>query len=287
VGILYGGDEKMKKRGLFKNILLYIVVNIIALIMLLPFFWMVSTSLKPNEQVYLIPPKWIPNPIVWSNYPRAFSFAPFGLFIKNSLIIAVICVVGVVFSSSLAGYSFAKLRWPGRDLIFFVLLSTMMLPGQVTMIPIFILFKKFGWINTFYPLTVPTFFGGGAFNIFLMRQFFLTIPYELDEAARIDGASFFKIYTNIELPLSIPVITAISIFTFIGSWNDFMGPLIYLNDASKYTIQLGLRMFQADFSSDWSALMAMSIVTALPCIILFFVAQRYFIQGIVLTGLKE
>jgi ABC-type glycerol-3-phosphate transport system permease component len=196
-------------------------------------------------------------------------------------------VVGVVFSSSLAGYSFAKLRWPGRDLIFFVLLSTMMLPGQVTMIPIFILFKKFGWINTFYPLTVPTFFGGGAFNIFLMRQFFLTIPYELDEAARIDGASFFKIYTNIELPLSIPVITAISIFTFIGSWNDFMGPLIYLNDASKYTIQLGLRMFQADFSSDWSALMAMSIVTALPCIILFFVAQRYFIQGIVLTGLKE
>jgi len=277
----------MKKRGLFKNILLYIVVNMIALIMLLPFFWMVSTSLKPNEQVYLIPPKWIPNPIVWSNYPRAFSFAPFGLFIKNSLIIAVICVVGVVFSSSLAGYSFAKLRWPGRDLIFFVLLSTMMLPGQVTMIPIFILFKKFGWINTFYPLTVPTFFGGGAFNIFLMRQFFLTIPYELDEAARIDGASFFKIYTNIELPLSIPVITAISIFTFIGSWNDFMGPLIYLNDASKYTIQLGLRMFQADFSSDWSALMAMSIVTALPCIILFFVAQRYFIQGIVLTGLKE
>ena len=277
----------MRKRGLFKNILLYIVVNIIALIMLLPFFWMVSTSLKPNEQVYLIPPKWIPNPIVWSNYPRAFSFAPFGLFIKNSLIIAVICVVGVVFSSSLAGYSFAKLRWPGRDLIFFVLLSTMMLPGQVTMIPIFILFKKFGWINTFYPLTVPTFFGGGAFNIFLMRQFFLTIPYELDEAARIDGASFFKIYTSIELPLSIPVITAISIFTFIGSWNDFMGPLIYLNDVSKYTIQLGLRMFQADFSSDWSALMAMSIVTALPCIILFFVAQRYFIQGIVLTGLKE
>jgi len=277
----------MKKKGLFKNILLYTAVNIIALIMLLPFFWMVSTSLKPNEQVYLIPPKWIPNPIVWSNYPRAFSFAPFGLFIKNSLIIAVICVVGVVFSSSLAGYSFAKLRWPGRDLIFFILLSTMMLPGQVTMIPIFILFRKFGWINTFYPLTVPTFFGGGAFNIFLMRQFFLTIPYELDEAARIDGASFFKIYTSIELPLSIPVITAISIFTFIGAWNDFMGPLIYLNDSSKYTIQLGLRMFQADFSADWSALMAMSIVTALPCIILFFVAQRYFIQGIVLTGLKE
>jgi ABC-type glycerol-3-phosphate transport system permease component len=155
------------------------------------------------------------------------------------------------------------------------------------MIPIFILFKKFGWINTFYPLTVPAFFGGGAFNIFLMRQFFLTIPYELDEAARIDGASFFKIYTNIELPLAIPVITAISIFTFIEAWNEFMGPLIYLNDSSKYTIQLGLRMFQADFQSDWSALMAMSIVTALPCIILFFVAQRYFIQGIVLTGLKE
>lgn len=277
----------MKRKGFFKSLILYTVVNIIAIIMLLPFFWMVSTSLKPNEQVYLIPPKWIPNPIVWSNYPRAFSFAPFGLFIKNSLIIAIICVVGVVFSSSLAGYSFAKLRWPGRDIIFFILLSTMMLPGQVTMIPIFILFKKFGWINTFYPLTVPTFFGGGAFNIFLMRQFFLTIPYELDEAARIDGASFFRIYTSIELPLSIPVITAISIFTFIGAWNDFMGPLIYLNDSSKYTIQLGLRMFQADFSADWSALMAMSIVTALPCIILFFVAQRYFIQGIVLTGLKE
>lgn len=277
----------MKRKGFFKSLILYTVVNIIAIVMLLPFFWMVSTSLKPNEQVYLIPPKWIPNPIVWSNYPRAFSFAPFGLFIKNSLIIAIICVVGVVFSSSLAGYSFAKLRWPGRDIIFFILLSTMMLPGQVTMIPIFILFKKFGWINTFYPLTVPTFFGGGAFNIFLMRQFFLTIPYELDEAARIDGASFFRIYTSIELPLSIPVITAISIFTFIGAWNDFMGPLIYLNDSSKYTIQLGLRMFQADFSADWSALMAMSIVTALPCIILFFVAQRYFIQGIVLTGLKE
>jgi ABC-type glycerol-3-phosphate transport system permease component len=277
----------MRKRGFFNKVIIYIIANVVAFIMLLPFFWMVSTSLKPNEQVYLIPPKWVPNPIVWSNYPRAFSFAPFGLYIKNSLIIAIVCVVGVVFSSSLAGYSFAKLRWPGRDITFFILLSTMMLPGQVTMIPIFILFKKFGWINTFYPLTVPAFFGGGAFNIFLMRQFFLTIPYELDEAARIDGASFFKIYTNIELPLAIPVITAISIFTFIGAWNEFMGPLIYLNDSSKYTIQLGLRMFQADFQSDWSALMAMSIVTALPCIILFFVAQRYFIQGIVLTGLKE
>lgn len=277
----------MRRKGILKSIILYTIVNIIAIVMLLPFFWMISTSLKPNEQVYLIPPKWIPNPIVWSNYPRAFSFAPFGLFIKNSFIISMICVVGVIFSSSLAGYSFAKLRWPGRDLVFFILLSTMMLPGQVTMIPIFILFKKFSWINTFYPLTVPTFFGGGAFNIFLMRQFFLTIPYELDEAARIDGASFFKIYASIELPLSIPVITAISIFTFIGAWNDFMGPLIYLNDSSKYTIQLGLRMFQADFSADWSALMAMSLVTALPCIILFFVAQRYFIQGIVLTGLKE
>jgi len=279
--------KKMKAKGLLKSILLYLTVNILAFVMLLPLFWMISTSLKPNEQVYLIPPKWIPNPIMWSNYPRAFSFAPFGLFIKNSIIITAICVVGVVFSSSLAGYSFAKLRWPGRDIIFFILLGTMMLPGQVTMIPIFILFKKLGWINTFYPLTVPSFFGGGAFNIFLMRQFFLTIPYELDEAARIDGASFFKIYTNIELPLSIPVVTAISIFTFIGSWNEFMGPLIYLNDSSKYTIQLGLRMFQADFSADWSALMAMSIVAALPCIILFFIAQRYFIQGIVLTGLKE
>ncbi|HHV81350.1 MAG: carbohydrate ABC transporter permease [Dictyoglomi bacterium] len=277
----------MKAKGLLKSVLLYLTVNILAFVMLLPLFWMISTSLKPNEQVYLIPPKWIPNPIMWSNYPRAFSFAPFGLFIKNSVIITVICVVGVVFSSSLAGYSFAKLRWPGRDIIFFILLGTMMLPGQVTMIPIFILFKKLGWINTFYPLTVPSFFGGGAFNIFLMRQFFLTIPYELDEAARIDGASFFKIYTNIELPLSIPVVTAISIFTFIGSWNEFMGPLIYLNDSSKYTIQLGLRMFQADFSADWSALMAMSIVAALPCIVLFFIAQRYFIQGIVLTGLKE
>lgn len=277
----------MRWKNPLKKLIIYLIVNILAFVMLMPLFWMISTSLKPNEQVYLIPPKWIPNPIVWSNYPRAFSFAPFGLFIKNSTIIAVVCVVGVVFSSSLAGFSFAKLRWPGRDLLFFILLSTMMLPGQVTMIPIFILFKKFGWINTFYPLTIPSFFGGGAFNIFLMRQFFLTIPYELDEAARIDGASFFKIYTTIELPLSKPVITAISIFTFIAAWNEFMGPLIYLNDSSKYTIQLGLRMFQADFSADWSALMAMSIVTALPCIILFFVAQRYFIQGIVLTGLKE
>lgn len=277
----------MKRKDLLKRSMIYLVVNILAFVMLMPLFWMISTSLKPNEQVYLIPPKWIPNPIVWSNYPRAFSFAPFGLFIKNSTIIAVVCVIGVVFSSSLAGFSFAKLRWPGRDLLFFILLSTMMLPGQVTMIPIFIFFKKLGWINTFYPLTVPSFFGGGAFNIFLMRQFFLTIPYELDEAARIDGASFFKIYSAIELPLSKPVITAISIFTFIGAWNEFMGPLIYLNDSSKYTIQLGLRMFQADFSADWSALMAMSIVAALPCIILFFVAQRYFIQGIVLTGLKE
>ncbi|MBI2942160.1 MAG: carbohydrate ABC transporter permease [Chloroflexi bacterium] len=252
--------------------------------MLVPLYWLIASSLKERGQVFVVPPIWIPDPIVWENYPRAFSVLPFGMFLRNSLTIVVLNLIGVLLTSSMAAFGFSRMRFPLRNLWFALIISTMMLPGVVTLIPTFIVFKSLNWVNTFLPLIVPTFFGGGAFNIFLFRQFFLTIPYEMDEAARIDGASSFRVYWQIILPLSGPVLASVGIFNVVWNWNDFLHPLIYLHGEERLTVAVGLRLFQGMYWQDWSLMMAASTVMLLPMLVLFFVAQRYFVQGVTVTG---
>jgi multiple sugar transport system permease protein len=251
----------------------------------LPFYWLVSTALKPDTQIFAMPPVWVPHPAKWENFPKALQYIPFGLYTWNTLKICVLNVVGTVLSCSLVAYSLAKIRWRGRDLVFLSLIATMILPGQVTMIPTFAIFKALGWIGTSLPLIVPSFFGS-AFNIFLLRQFFMTIPAELSDAARIDGCTEFGIYRMVLLPLAKPALATVALFTFIGSWNDFLGPLLYLNDERSYTLSLGLQRFVSQHGAEWSMLMAASTVMTLPIIVVFFLAQRTFIEGVTLTGIK-
>mgnify|MGYP002350012224 FL=1 len=249
-----------------------------------PFVWMIMTSLKSNQE--MIRSNFFPTEIHMENYKKALTVMPFGRYTINTLIITGINMIGTVLSSSLVAYAFARLRFKGRDIWFVVMLATMMLPGQVTQIPLFILYKKLGWLNTYLPLVAGSFFGGGAFNIFLLRQFFKTLPNELAEAARIDGCSEIKIFGSVMMPLCKPALATIAIFTFMGSWNDFFSPLIYLTDPKLYTIALGLRAFQGYSGVQWNLLMAASITTAIPTLVLFFCFQNYFVQGITLTGVK-
>jgi multiple sugar transport system permease protein len=257
-----------------------------ALVMIVPFLWLVSTSLKEQRQIFMYPPQWIPNPLRWQNYPESMTVLPFVRFVGNTVLVTAITMVGTLLTSALCAYGFARLRFPGRDLIFMVLLSTLMLPYAVIMIPQYIMFKYLGWIDTYLPLTVPAYFGGGVFNIFLLRQFFRTIPADLTDAARMDGAGEFRIWAQIMLPLARPALAVIAVFTFINSWNDFLGPLIYLSSNDKFTIALGLATFKGMYATQWHYLMAASTIMVVPIIILFFLAQRYFVQGIVLTGMK-
>jgi multiple sugar transport system permease protein len=272
-------------RSVIREVALHSVLIPLAIVYMIPFFWMVSTSLKPDTQIFLWPPVWIPKPFVWSNYPKAISFIPFWAYVKNTLVIAFFAIVGVLFSCPPVAYSFSRIPWAGRNMLFMMTIATMMLPYQVTMIPMFIIFSRLGWAGTYLPLIVPHFFGG-AFYIFLLRQFFMTIPQELTDAARIDGASELRIYTQLMLPLTKPALATIVVFEFLARWRDFLGPLIYLNTPEKYTISLGLQMYRMEHSTEWALLMAASIVLTAPVIILYFFVQRTFIQGITLTGLK-
>ena len=260
-----------------------------ACVMFLPFLWLLSSSLKTELGVFRYPPEWIPDPPQFSNYIDAWSTRPFALYLRNTLVILLLNEIAVLISGSFCAYGFARIDFPGRNVWFTILLATVMLPGIVTMIPQFVIFSRIGWVNTILPLTVPFFFGGGAFNIFLLRQFFRTLPSELSDAAYIDGASEIMIYWRIMLPLAKPALATIAIFTFIGTWNDFMGPLLYLaKDPNKFTVALGLAMFRTAFAgrTRWDLLMAASTLMILPVVIVFFVAQRYFIQGIAISGLK-
>ncbi len=278
--------QNRRKRAVVRRELgMHLAMGALAAVALLPFYWLVASSLKNDSQVLASPPVWVPHPAVWSNYPDALHYIPFLLYMRNTLYICVMTMVGTVLSCSLVAYSFAKLRWPGRDALFVIVLATLMLPGQVTMIPVFAIFRWLGWIGSYKPLIVPSFFGN-AFFIFLLRQFFLSIPNELSDAARVDGASDLAIYWRIILPLSLPALITVALFTFIGSWNDFLGPLIYLNDDSKYTLSLGLAMFTGQYGNEYGMLMAVSTVVTIPIIVLFFFTQRTFIQGITLTGMK-
>lgn len=263
----------------------YTLLLLGAFIIMIPFVWMLSTSLKTPDQVFVWPIKWVPNPIRWQNYIEALTKRPFARYTLNTTIISALTILGQLIASSLAAYSFARLRWRGRDLLFSLVLSTMMLPQSVTLVPKFVLFAQINWVNTFLPLVVPE-FGGSAFAVFLMRQFFRTLPKELDEAAKIDGCDRFTIYSKIILPLSKPVLGIVAINAFKYSWNDFINPLIYLNDPRLWTLTLGLRAFQQEFTVDWHLLMAASTVVMLPLLIVFAVAQKYFIQGIVFTGIR-
>jgi len=257
-----------------------------SMLFLFPLVWMLSTSLKADQQILIFPPVWIPDPIMWSNYPQALTVIPFVRYLSNTLVICILTVVGTLLSNVIVAYGFARMRWRGRDALFFVILATMMLPYQVTMIPVYLIFNRLHWINTFKPLVVPAYFGD-AFYIFLLRQFMMGIPRELSDAAYIDGASERQQLVDIVLPLCKPALATVALFQFLGSWNWFLGPLIYLNDKNKFTIALGLAMFQSGYGLTKIALiMAASTVTVLPIIILFFFTQRTFIQGITFTGLK-
>jgi multiple sugar transport system permease protein len=252
---------------------------------LLPLLWMIATSLKTGPQAIANPPTLIPSPVIWENFPKALTQINFPQALRNSLVYALPAVVGTVLSCSLVAYGFARIAWPGRDLVFIVLLGTMMLPGQVTFIPLYVIYAKLGWIGTFLPLVVPTFLGN-PFFIFLLRQFFRGIPEELSSAARIDGASELQILLRIILPLSWPALITVALFTFIDKWGDFFGPIVYLNNADLYPLSVAVQTFQSAHKTDWPLSMAASVVISAPLVILYFLAQRKFIEGITLTGIK-
>ena len=263
----------------------HLLLGVLAVTWLMPFFWMVSSSLKVQSQMFHIPPIWIPNPVNWGNYAGAVTQIRFFLFLRNTIIIAVLSCVGSMLSCPVVAYSFSRLEWPGRDVLFMITLATMMIPFQVTMIPLFIIFSKLNWVNTWLPLLIPTFFGN-AFYIFLLRQFFLTIPAELADAARIDGANEGMIFARIVLPLTRPALAAIVLFETLSRWTDFLGPLIYLSREDLYTISIGLQQFVAKYTTAWARWMAASTLVTLPVVVLFIFTQRFFIEGITLTGIK-
>jgi multiple sugar transport system permease protein len=272
-------------RQAVKSVLTHAALIPAALIFMLPFLWMLSTSLKPDEQLYAYPPVWIPNPLNWANYPNAVTYIPFFLYLRNTLTIAILATIGALISCSMVAYSLARIPWPGRNLLFVATVATLMLPFQVTLIPLFLVFRQLGWVGDFRPLIVPHFFGG-ALYIFLLRQFFMTIPMELSEAARMDGASELRIYWSIILPLAKPALATVAIFEFIARWRDYLGPLIYLSDQNLYTLSLGLQQYSSQYGREWGLLMAASVLITLPIILLFFFLQKTFVQGITLTGIK-
>lgn len=277
-------DTRTRQRWL--HILLYLIFGLASLLYLVPFVWLLSTSLKAEGKELVMPPQWIPSPIAWDNYVKAMTVVPMFLFLRNTIIITVLATIGGLITASLAGYGFARLRFPGRNFLFTCCLSTLMLPGIVTMIPEFLLFRQIGWLNTFLPLIVPWSLGGHAFGIFLFRQYAMTIPQDYDEAARLDGAGVFRIWWSIILPLSRPVLATIAILAFIHHWNDFLRPLVFLLDKDLRTLAIGLRLFRSEYIVQWNLMMAAAALMLLPILVLFFAAQRYFVQGIVMSGVK-
>jgi len=250
--------------------------------MIVPLLWMLSTSLKESGAVFNYPPEWMPSPLVWRNYVEAWNAIPFGRFYLNSIFVALCVTLGQVSTSSMAAYAFARLSFPGRDRIFFCYLTTMMIPSAVTMIPVFVLMRKMGWIDTYFALIVPGIFS--AYGTFMLRQFFMSIPSDLEDAAKIDGCGYVGIFFKIILPLSKPALATLTIFTFMGNWGNFMWPMIVTNSMEMKTLPLGLASFQGLYSTDWTLLMAGSIMVLVPIIVIFVVNQRFFVEGIKLSG---
>lgn len=277
---------RRSSQTLVQQIVLYALILSGSLIMLVPLLWLLSSSFKDTARIFIYPPQWIPDPWRTENYSKVFEQIPFVRFYWNTILVTGLAVAGQIVSASLVAFGFARLRFPGRDLLFLVLLSTIMIPYHVTLIPTFVLFRLLGWLDTYAPLILPYWLGGGAFYVFLLRQFYMRLPLELDDAARIDGASTFGIYWRVILPQAKPALGVVAVFTFLSHWNDFFNPLIYLNTTEKYTLALGINLFRGYQTTQWNLLMAASVMVTVPCILLYAFAQRYFIQGIVFTGLK-
>ncbi len=272
--------------------ILYVIAIFSSVVFMFPFVWTILSSLKKGSELFRFPPTWLPETAQFQNYPKVFEIVPWSTWTWNSVAVATLSTFGAVLTAALVGYSFARFRYPGRNPIFMLTLSTMMLPVEVTLIPLYLLFAKIGWLDSYKPLIVPSFFGGGAFLIFLMRQFFMSIPIDLDEAARLDGASYLRVFWQILMPLSVPVTATAAVLTFMGQWNAFLHPFIFLNTKSKYTLAVGIRYFQSvasvsdDTEPKYHLLMAASVMMTLPIILMFFLAQRYLVQGIVMSGIK-
>ncbi len=271
------------------RVIIYVLLLAGVAVVMIPFLWMISTSLKDETDLSAFPPEWIPNPIRWTNYPDAWNALPFDRFLLNTLFMTILAMFAEIVSAAIVAYGFARFRFPGRDVLFIILLSTMMLPGILTMIPKFLMWRELGRIDTFTPLTVGAWFAWGPSFIFLLRQFFMTIPREIEEAASIDGANVVQIFSQIMLPLVKPAILAMAVLSFQGNWNNFEGALIYLNTLEKYPMVLGLQFFGASLSREvpqWHLMMAMATMMAAPILLLFFFAQRYFIEGLTVGAVK-
>lgn len=277
--------QKKKVQSTLRSVFSHLILIVGSMFFVAPLIFMLSTSLKASRQIAIFPPELIPNPFIWGNYTDVFIYAPMHQYLFNTLFLTLPAIIGATITSALAAYAFARLRAPGKSFIFFMLLSTMMLPSVVTMIPTYIVFAKIGWVGTFKPLMVPALMGN-AFYIFLMRQFFTTIPRDLEDAALVDGCSRLRIFWSLILPLAKPIIATVTVLAFMSSWNDYMGPLIYLQERSQYTLSLGLQVFVTSHKTEYGLLMAASSMMVAPIILLFFFAQKQFVQGITLTGMK-
>lgn len=278
--------QGLKVQQLIAKSAVMLVLGAGVVVILIPFIWMLAVSLMSEVEIYAYPPVWIPERLIFQNYFDVVTTIPFFRLLRNTLYLSFGRVLGTVLSASLAAYAFARLRAPGRDKLFVLVLATMMLPTWVTLVPQFIIFSRLGWVPGYNPLIIPSFFGGGAFNIFLLRQFFMTIPFDYDDAAKIDGCGYFQTYWRIMLPLSAPALATVAIFSVMWSWNDFINPLIYLRSMEDSTLSLGLYFFQGVYNPEWSRLMAMAMLVCLPVVLTFFFAQRMFIQGVVISGVK-
>jgi multiple sugar transport system permease protein len=269
----------------YQKILPHTVLILSGIIFSIPFFWLIGTSFKPLNEISQSTLSIFPEHFHWDNYARVFQRIPFLRYTGNTLFVSLMCVLGQVISTSMVAYSLTKIDWKGKKIIFPIVLATMMIPYQVTLIPVYVIFQKIHLVGSYWPLIIPT-FTAAPFYVFLLRQFFMTLPDSLIQAARIDGAREFTIFTRVVLPLCRPAITSVAIFTFLSTWSDFLGPLIYLNNNKMYTITLGLKAFMAEHYTEWDLLMAASVMFTLPVIVMFFFAQKYFIEGITLTGIK-
>ena len=277
--------KKKKSTGaIVRKVLLYVLLIIIGIIMVVPFLWMISTSLKEQYDTVKIPPVWIPNPPRWQNYVDLFTQQPMLQFMLNTIKIVFFVVLGQLFFSSLAAYSFARIKFKGRTVMFFFYIATLMVPGQVTMIPTYLMFAKVGLVDNHIVLILPAFFS--AFGVFLLRQFFMSLPKELEEAAEIDGCNPFTTYYRIMLPLIVPAMLTLGVFTLMNTWNDYMGPLIYLTTPEKYTMTLGIAYFKGVYTTQWNLVMAGSVLSVIPILVAYLCAQKYFVEGIAFSGVE-
>lgn len=279
-------NKRITKKQVMK-IVKYTVLVLLTFLFLFPFYWMWRTSVMDLGDIFELPPVYFPRKIEFAHYGEAFSVFPLGRYLGNSIVITALSTLGAMLSASLCAYGFSRIKWKGREAVFTVVLSSMLLPAAVTMIPVFLGWNAVGLTDSYLPLIVPYWFGGGAMNIFLLRQFFRMIPKETDESARIDGASHLQIYARIILPMSKPVMVVVMLFAFTASWNDFLNPIIYLNTQSKYTISIGLQLFMTAYQTSWNQLMAAAVVAVVPCVLLFLFGQKYIVEGINLTGLNQ